>query len=288
MFQALIFNENLYNRLPGIQAINAYFPLTDYPPFDSPYKSYQVINITGLNPPKTQLNFIKTATTDGAIFNSGFVDTRNIVIYLRINDKVDEVCEKINYVCQLKETVKFYYKTGDISVYIEGYVDSIEYNHFDKGIIAQISLICPDPNFKSDTENTFTRNFNGADVYSNFINNKVPIGILIQIAFNTSFNTSNIPFNLTISYGPKIEIRDLSILANDVLKISTYQNSIYAKIERPSSGNPPVQTINALPYITSDSNFNQLSVGPHTCTLAVTNDIGGTLTIKSRNEYIGV
>ena len=51
---------------------------------------FQLISITGLNPPKAQINVSTIAGLDGAKFNSAKLETRNVVINLKINGDVEE------------------------------------------------------------------------------------------------------------------------------------------------------------------------------------------------------
>lgn len=110
--------------------------------------NYQVLSITGLNPPKAQINTSTVAGLDGSKFNSSKLENRNIVITLKINGDVEANRIKLYKYCTTKEWCKFYYENEHRNVYIDCYVENLECDLFVKDETAQISLICPQPYFK--------------------------------------------------------------------------------------------------------------------------------------------
>lgn len=109
---------------------------------------FQLISITGLNPPKAQINVSTIAGLDGAKFNSAKLETRNVVINLKINGDVEENRQFLYTFCPTKEWCKFYFRNANRNVFIECYVESNECDLFTNNEIMQISLICPYPYFK--------------------------------------------------------------------------------------------------------------------------------------------
>lgn len=114
--------------------------------------SYKVYKVTGLQPPAVVLNDSKNVTSDGAKINSARVDKRNIVIYLAIEGEIEKSRINLYKYFPLKQTVTVYFKNGTRDVYIEGMVELIECDPFSRKQVAQISLICPQPYFKSVEE----------------------------------------------------------------------------------------------------------------------------------------
>lgn len=110
---------------------------------------YQVIKITGLNPPKAQINTTSIVGLDGARFNSAKLDTRNIVLTVKINGEVETNRLNLYRYFRTKEPCTFYYANETLDVSINGYVDSVECDLFTNNELAQISIICPYPYFKS-------------------------------------------------------------------------------------------------------------------------------------------
>lgn len=112
-------------------------------------QNYQIIKITGLNPPDAQVNLTNIAGLDGARFNSSKVGTRNLVISLRLNNKPEENRHLLYRYFRTKEACTFYYKNKTVDVSIKGYVDSVECNLFSESEIMQVSIVCPSPYFES-------------------------------------------------------------------------------------------------------------------------------------------
>lgn len=114
--------------------------------------TYQIISITGLNPPSAQINTTTIVGLDGAVFNSSKLQTRNLVLTVKINGDVEQNRLLLYSYFKTKDWCKFYYTNESLDVSIEGYVESVECNLFSNNEIAQISIICPYPYFKSLSE----------------------------------------------------------------------------------------------------------------------------------------
>lgn len=107
--------------------------------------SYKVTSITGLNPPGAAITTSTIAGFDGERYNSSRMEKRNVVITIVINDNVAETLNEFNRLILPKRYLKTSYKTKEKNVYIEGYVESFEYDHFSNKVKCQISIICPSP-----------------------------------------------------------------------------------------------------------------------------------------------
>lgn len=115
---------------------------------------YQIIDIQGLNPPAAQINTSTIVGMDGAVFNSSKLQTRNLVLTIKINGDVELNRLRLYSYFRTKEWCKFYYTNDSLEVTIDGYVDSVECNLFTNAETAQISIICPYPYFRSIAEIT--------------------------------------------------------------------------------------------------------------------------------------
>lgn len=115
---------------------------------------YQIIDIQGLNPPAAQINTSTIVGMDGAVFNSSKLQTRNLVLTVKINGDVEINRLRLYSYFRTKEWCKFYYTNDSLEVTIDGYVDSVECNLFTNAETAQISIICPYPYFRSIAEVT--------------------------------------------------------------------------------------------------------------------------------------
>lgn len=114
--------------------------------------NFQVLKITGLNPPKAQINTTKMATLDGKKFNSSTLNERNIVITVKLNGDVEKNRIRLYSFFRPKEWCKFYYKNNSRNVFIEAYTENVECDLFTNNEIMQISLLCPEPYFKDVQE----------------------------------------------------------------------------------------------------------------------------------------
>ena len=110
---------------------------------------WQVLSIGGLNPAPATVNLTNIAGMDGSKFNSSKLNTRNLVIMLRLNGNVEENRLNLYRFFRTKENVIFYYQNGSRDVSIAGIVETVECDLFSRGEIMQISIICPYPYFKS-------------------------------------------------------------------------------------------------------------------------------------------
>ena len=114
--------------------------------------NFQVLKITGLNPPKAQINTTKMATLDGKKFNSSTLNERNIVITVKLNGDVEKNRIRLYSFFRPKEWCKFYYKNNSRNVFIEAYTENVECDLFTNNEVMQISLLCPEPYFKDIQE----------------------------------------------------------------------------------------------------------------------------------------
>ena len=200
---------------------------------------YQVLGIQGLNPPKAQINTTTIVGLDGAKFNSAKLETRNIVITIKINGDVETNRLKLYSYFITKQWCKFFYSNDTLDVSIEGYVDSVECDYFTNNEVAQISIICPFPYFKSvDEIITNVSNSIGLFVFPFSINSGEPIpfssyvsnritniyngsesetGVIIEIDVLASVNSIEIRNTNT---GDDFEL-DYAFQGNDKITINT-------------------------------------------------------------------
>jgi len=112
-------------------------------------KDYTVYKIEGLQPPQVTIATAKKAVADGSTINRLSVESRNIVIYLTINGDIEANRINLYKYFPLKQYVTVYFENGTRDVSIEGTVEIIECDMFTNKQVAQISLLCPQPYFKS-------------------------------------------------------------------------------------------------------------------------------------------
>lgn len=111
-----------------------------------------VEKIEGLGPAPATINTIDLGASDGAIFSSSRVQTRNIVITLVMfgteKDPSIENARLLTYkFFPLKKKVELLIQTDNRIAQTYGYVESNDPDIFSNRESAQISIICPDPYF---------------------------------------------------------------------------------------------------------------------------------------------
>lgn len=116
-------------------------------------EAYVIESIEGIDPPEAVINVVKNANADGSVFNSAYVNERQIIITLAINGPAEDNRINLYKYFKNKYPTRLYYKNGARDIYIDGYCKNIQISFFNLKQIAQIIIICPDPFFKnSDNE----------------------------------------------------------------------------------------------------------------------------------------
>ena len=110
---------------------------------------YCLYDIDGLNPVTATINTTEFATSDGAMFNSSRIGTRNIVLYIKIFPDIEKNRLNLYSFFKIKSDVTLYFRHDSLNVYITGKVESFELDHFSNSQVAQISILCADPYFRS-------------------------------------------------------------------------------------------------------------------------------------------
>lgn len=112
--------------------------------------NYQVVSISGITPPKATINTTRLATQDGSIFNSSFLQNRNIVMKIQPVRNIEQSRLNLYKFFKVKNYVKLSFRTSRRTVWTEGYVESLEIDLNENPQFAQISIICPDPWLKAE------------------------------------------------------------------------------------------------------------------------------------------
>lgn len=127
----------------------------------NPYKTgLAITSVDGLGPAEASISTSDIASKDGSLFNSARMGNRNIVLNFRLLP--NPAVEAIRDVERIRHTVYRYFPikkkltleiiTGERHGTIVGYVDKCEPNIFTKNQTIQVSIVCPDPWFKSNEE----------------------------------------------------------------------------------------------------------------------------------------
>lgn len=264
-------------------------------------RNFQVISITGINPPKAQINTTPIAGLDGSKFNSSKLYNRNIVITLQINDDVENNRQMLYRFFRTKENCTFYFSNENRDVSIQGYVESVECNLFSKGERMQISIICPNPYFSAlqeivyDLSNelaafSFPFSINVGDPVpissyetdrvTDIINNsEAETGVIINIDVNANVSMINI-LNTDTNEFLKL---NYNFVENDRIVINTNKGSKSARLYRNGA------VYNIFKYVQKGSTFFQLRIGDNHFTYTITGgDSAVFVTMSFRNLFRGV
>lgn len=237
---------------------------------------FQIIRITGLNPPNAQINTNNLAGIDGAKYNSSKLQTRQIVITLKLNGwgtRVEDNRQMLYRYFPTKEWCKFYFKTDNRDVYIEGYAETLEVDLFQQSQTMQIAILCPQPYFKAmdmiiDDISKVLKNFE----FPFSINNDEPIPFsIIELnkitnVYNNSESETGIIIEIEVLNNVnKIEIRNIDtgesfilnydFLPDDKIIIDTNRGQKSITLIREGI------TFNLFTAIQKGSKFFQLSLG---------------------------
>lgn len=122
---------------------------------DRPEESGLIIeSITGIGAENATVNITEVSSKDGGIFNSARRDKRNIVMNLKFLETkdaptIEDVRHKTYKFFPLKRKITLTFLTDNWELMIDGYVESNEPDIFSKDEGCQISILCPEPNFRS-------------------------------------------------------------------------------------------------------------------------------------------
>ena len=267
---------------------------------------FQITSIIGLNPPSAQINTTNIAGFDGAKFNSSKLNTRQIVITLKLNGwgSIVEYNRQMLYkYFPTKEWVKFYFKSDYRNVSIEAYVENFEDDLFEQHQTIQVSLLCPQPYFKdideiiddiskivSVFEFPFSINENEPipiseielDKITNIYNNsESETGLIIEIEVLDTINKIAIGNTLT---GESM-ILNYNFIADDKIIIDTNKGQKSITLIRNNI------KYNLFTAIQKGSKFFQLAMGDNLFTYLADNGTSDTLIhvlFKHYNTYRGV
>lgn len=199
--------------------------------------NYALLSVGGLTPPAATINTAVIATSDGAVFNSSRLGMRNIVLTIAPLNSIERSRINLYTYFKSKQYIKLYLENNTRSVWIDGYIESIDGDLYSDTEQMQISIICPDPYFKdtetgrytfSNVESLFSFPFAIEETpgipisqLSDFVhiaitnNSDDETGVLIHMIANgavvnpTIYNTTtneNFSLNITLQAGDEINI----------------------------------------------------------------------------------
>lgn len=109
---------------------------------------FTIKEFTGLNPPSATINTNEAALVDGGKFNSAKLQMRQVNIAFAIEQDAENNRLEVYKVVQSKMPLKIYYISDRLDVFLEGYVESIDFSYFAKKNVCTVSVLCPFPYLK--------------------------------------------------------------------------------------------------------------------------------------------
>lgn len=210
--------------------------------------NYDVIQIEGLNPPATALNFTSLVNLDGSQYNSGRLDNRNIVITVVFRRTIEKSRINLYRYFPVKRQIRLFFENDSRNVYIDGYVETFECDLFELGQKAQISIICPSPYFR-DSDTTIIEFANLINLFEfpfSIDSEGIPFSELI-LTTTTYENTGDIDIGMIITLqaldtasNPVIFNRttakhfglDYTLQEGDVITIDTISGEKFVRLNR--------------------------------------------------------
>lgn len=112
---------------------------------------FQLVAVSGITPPKANVNTAELASMDGSAFNSSKLQNRNIVLTIQPTGNVEQGRLTLYQYFKVKQPVSLEIITANRDVIIDGYIENMEIDVNANPQTVQISIICPDPWFKAKT-----------------------------------------------------------------------------------------------------------------------------------------
>lgn len=281
-----------------------------------PEKSGLIVkSISGLGPPKANINSTDLATADGALYSSARASTRNIVFNLAFMfaPTIEDVRQKTYKYFPLKKKVTIEVQTDNRSLMTEGYVESNSPDIFSKEESAQISILCLDP-FFYDPNPTYTQfatvtpnfefPFSNESVEDDLIefglinldtrsildySGDVDTGVLITVHAIGSVSGTLTIYNVETHENMKIDLSKVKTLIGrdygngDDIIISTVSGDKYVQVLHDG------KYTNAIAAIEKLADWFTISVGKNIFNFTVTKGTENlAMTFSYRNAYGGI
>ena len=109
------------------------------------YHSAYQVTYAGFGPVAAQVATTSLGMSDGDKINSARRGKRNAVLYVHINGNEEQNRIRLYGFFTPGSHVRLYYKNASRDVYTEGTVESFECDQFESPMVAQISIVCPQP-----------------------------------------------------------------------------------------------------------------------------------------------
>ena len=178
--------------------------------------SYQLVAITGIDPPVASMAMSELATDDGSEINNVKLPNRNIVLTIQPLGTIESTRTALYPYFMPKEYVKLAIKTGNRDVVIEGRVESFTVDYNANPQLIQISVICPKPYFKYKNSVETALTVGGSTTVNNL--GDVAVGAVYEIDITGSVSSIVLGNSTTSDY---MTLSDLELVSGDKVFITT-------------------------------------------------------------------
>lgn len=108
-----------------------------------------VVGASGLGPADGTINTVNFATSDGALFNSSRIKSRDIELHLKfLGSDIEAVRHKLLRYFRVKHPITLDFITDYRHTYITGHVEKNEIDIFSNSEGADLTIVCPNPFFR--------------------------------------------------------------------------------------------------------------------------------------------
>ena len=215
----------------------------------------RITNIDGLGPVTAVINTTQIGLNPGTRFDSVHVDYRNIVMEFYVISNVADNLDELYSVIQTGTKATLQIKNKLINCYVE----SIEINRTNNPVKGQISLICPDPAFRSAAINISL----SSNDFISYSGNQAT-GFKLYLTAKTAVKNPYISINANKK--TKKSVLNITLSAGDILELNSEAGSKSASIASKK----------AYPY-TGSFIWPELQPGDNTITIGAES---GTITAK--------
>lgn len=261
---------------------------------------YEVLSVSGLNPPKATVFSAKSPNKKGSKKNGSTLDERIVIIQIKLLGDVEASRNDLYAWSDTEQELKIYYRNGKKNIYCEGTVTDCDIDLFTSNETVNIAILCNDP-YLYDMQNIVS------DISSILKQFTFPFAIdSLGIPFSTvkETNTTNI-FNAGAETGVKITVKCNGEVSN--LRIynaidTTQQFKINRTLQKDwiveidTDGSP--KTVKLIKPDGTTENLLKDTRNPTWFTLKKGNNLFGysadsgvsdaEITIGFRNKYLGV
>lgn len=231
-----------------------------------------ISNLEGISPGQADISTTELAATDGSVYNSARLVSRNITFNIIFNDlpSIEENRHLSYKFFPLKKEIILTFNTDERQLRIEGYVESNEASIFEEQESASISIICPNPYFYSLS--TQTTVFSGIEPMFEFpfCNDSLTEKLLVFSEIRTKYENvifyegdAETGFVMNIHFiGPASGISIFNVENREIMRIDTDKIAAIVGSSIQAGDDLTISTVRgkkSLTFVRSGKSYNVLN-----------------------------